>query len=72
MAPAIAGIVIGITSMITYILSSLATNIQNLGSAGVGDRVAQIASLFGDGIPTYQFQLVVGQTSCEITFVWVL
>ena len=69
MAPAIAGIVIGITSMITYILTALSTNIEQLGTAGVGDRVAQIASLFGDGIPTYYFQLVVGIYVFQIVYV---
>lgn len=69
MAPAIAGIVIGITSMITYILSALSANIQQLGTAGVGDRVAQIASLFGDGIPTYYFQLVVGIYVFQIVYI---
>lgn len=69
MAPAIAGIVIGITSMITYILSKLAVNIQQLGTAGIGERVAQVASLFGDGIPTYYFQLVVGVYVFQIVYI---
>jgi len=69
MTPAIAGIVIGITSMITYILSTLANNIQKLGTAGVGQQISQIASLFGDGIPTYQFQLVVGIYIFEIVYI---
>lgn len=69
MAPAIAGIVIGITSMITYIMSALSANIQQLGTAGVGDRVAQIASLFGDGVPTYYFQLIVGVYVFQIVYI---
>jgi len=69
MAPAIAGIVIGITSMITYILSKLADNIQQLGTSGVGERISQIASLFGDGIPTYYFQIVVGIYVFEIVYI---
>lgn len=69
MTPAIAGIVIGITSMITYILSTLANNIQKLGTAGVGERIAQISSLFGDGLPTYYFQLVVGVYIFEIIYI---
>jgi len=69
MTPAIAGIVIGITSMITYILSTLANNIQKLGTAGAGQQISQIASLFGDGIPTYQFQLVVGIYIFEIVYI---
>ncbi len=69
MTPAIAGIVIGITSMITYILSTLATNIQKLGTSGVGAQIAQISSMFGDGLPTYQFQLVVGVYIFEIIYI---
>jgi hypothetical protein len=69
MTPAIAGIVIGITSMITYILSTLAANIQKLGTTGMGERIAQISSLFGDGLPTYYFQLVVGVYIFEIIYI---
>ena len=61
LTPAIAGIVIGITSMITYILGALSGNIRNLGAEEAGiSRVGDIASLFGDGIPTFYFQIVVG------------
>jgi hypothetical protein len=69
MAPAIAGIVIGITSMITYILSTLATNIQQMGTTGMGERISQVAKLFGDGIPTYYFQLVVGVYVFQIIYI---
>lgn len=69
MTPAIAGIVIGITSMITYILSTLANNIQKLGTSGVSAQIAQISSMFGDGLPTYQFQLVVGVYIFEIIYI---
>jgi len=69
MAPAIAGIVIGITSMITTILGKLSGQIGKLGSEGVGAggaSISSIATLFGDGIPTYFFQLSVGIYVVEI------
>ncbi len=59
LTPAISGIVIGITSMITTILGALGTQVTKLSTEGAG-RVSSIASLFGDSIPTYYFQIVVG------------
>ncbi len=59
LTPAISGIVIGITSMITTILGALSTQVTKLSAEGAG-RVGTIASLFGDSIPTYYFQIVVG------------
>jgi Flp pilus assembly protein TadB len=69
LTPAIAGIVIAITSMITYILGALAGNIQNLGTTELGGRVSDIAGLFGVGIPTYFFQLVVGVYVFQIVYI---
>ncbi|MFC1648592.1 hypothetical protein ACFL1B_03985 [Nanoarchaeota archaeon] len=62
LTPAIAGIVVGITSMITKILGSLGMNISNLqgapgASAGFGTG---LMGMFGTGIPTYWFQAIVG------------
>ncbi|MBI4151319.1 hypothetical protein HY492_04285 [Candidatus Woesearchaeota archaeon] len=59
LTPAISGIVIGITSMITTILGALSSQVSKLSAEGAG-RVGTIASLFGDSIPTYYFQIVVG------------
>ena len=68
LTPAISGVVIGITSMITYILGALSGNIQNLGTSEMGGRITDIASLFGDGIPTYYFQAVIGIYVFQIVF----
>jgi len=68
LTPAISGVVIGITSMITYILGALSGNIQNLGTSEIGGRITDIASLFGDGIPTYYFQAVIGIYVFQIVF----
>jgi hypothetical protein len=69
LTPAIAGIVIGITSMITTILGALAGNIKTLGTSEIGGRVSDIAGLFGDGIPTYYFQIVVGLYVVQIVYI---
>ena len=72
LTPAIAGVVIGITSMITAILGKLSGQLlQVTQTAGGGDTAAPtgILGLFGDGIPTYYFQLVVGIYVVQITFI---
>ncbi len=69
LSPAISGIVIGITSMITYILGNLSKNITNLGAEQVGTNIGTLANLFGDGVPTYYFQAVVGIYVFQIVFI---
>lgn len=72
LTPAIAGIVVGITSMITQLLGHLAIRLSTLSqeasSANVGAG-SSILGLFGTGIPTYYFQIVVGIYVVEITFI---
>ncbi|MFH1408475.1 MAG: hypothetical protein ABIH34_01070 [Nanoarchaeota archaeon] len=61
LTPVIAGIVIGITSMITTIILRLNEQMQNLRSdTDIGGNVNAITDLFGKGIPTYYFQIIVG------------
>lgn len=69
LTPAIAGIVIAITSMITSILGALSGNIENLGATELGGRISDVAGLFGVGIPTYYFQLVVGVYVFQIVYI---
>ena len=72
LTPAIAGVVIGITSMITSILGKLSTQLQQVtSSVGGSDAAAPtgILGLFGDGVPTYYFQLIVGIYVVQITFI---
>ena len=69
MAPAIAGIVIGITSMVTTIIGKLSSNLSRLASEGGGGPQANVLSLFGDGIPTYYFQIVVGTYIVQIIYI---
>ncbi|MEK6828377.1 MAG: hypothetical protein AABX78_03430, partial [Nanoarchaeota archaeon] len=72
LTPAIAGVVIGITSMITSILGKLSGQLQQVtSSVGGTDSTAPVGvlGLFGDGIPTYYFQLIVGIYVVQITFI---
>ncbi|MBI2627439.1 hypothetical protein HYW72_00755 [Candidatus Nomurabacteria bacterium] len=72
LTPAIAGVVIGITSMITAILGKLSGQLQQVTSSVGGAEAAAptgILGLFGDGIPTYYFQLIVGIYVVQITFI---
>ncbi len=69
LTPAISGIVIGITSMITYILGSLSKNIMNIGVEQGGTGIDVLSQFFGDGMPTYYFQAVVGIYVFQIVYI---
>ncbi len=73
LTPAIAGIVIGITSMITSILGKLSTQLPGVtGAPGGQDQiggVGALADIFGVGIPTYYFQIIVGVYVVQITYI---
>jgi len=70
MTPAIAGIVVGITSMISNILGKLGPMLSQQGSASnLGAAGAMPTDLFGLGIPTYYFQAIVGIYVVQITFI---
>ena len=71
LTPAIAGVVIGITSMITAILGKLSTQLPDaLASGGTDANVPSgILGIFGQGIPTYYFQLIVGIYVVQITYI---
>ncbi len=71
LTPAIAGVVIGITSMITAILGKLSNRLQSTvdTTSTVGGAPTQILDIFGDGVPTYYFQLIVGVYVVQITFI---
>ncbi|MCH8329226.1 MAG: hypothetical protein IIB81_02435 [Nanoarchaeota archaeon] len=67
LTPAIAGIVVGITAMVTGILGKLGAQLQTI-TAGMGQQ-AGLIGIFGDGIPTYYFQIVVGLYVVQITYI---
>ncbi|MBS3140193.1 hypothetical protein J4479_04265 [Candidatus Woesearchaeota archaeon] len=71
LTPAIAGIVIGITSMISTILTRLSAQLTQLTAQDGGEAGAfgGILDIFGLGIPTYYFQIIVGIYIVQIAFI---
>ena len=66
LTPAIAAVVVGITSMITFILGRLTQLNQTQGLAEAGG----VAQLFaGDGIPTFFFQIIVGLYVTQLVYI---
>lgn len=74
LTPIIAGVVIGITSMITTILGSLSQHMESLqdigtdGAAG-GIQAAGLLEMFNAGVPTYYFQVIVGIYVVQIIYI---
>ena len=69
LAPSIAGIVIGITSMVTTILGRLRTLISNVQQGQDTSTVSNFADILGDGAPTFYFQLIVGIYVIQIVYI---
>ena len=70
LTPAIAGIVIGITSMITTILTKLSSQLTQFSqNAGDTTSFSEMLTIFGIGLPTYHFQIVVGIYIVQITYI---
>jgi len=70
-APAIAGVVVGITSMVTTILGKLGTQMEGLqaeSGAGIGTSTGMMG-MFGDGMPTYYFQIIVGIYVIQMVYI---
>jgi len=70
LTPAIAGIVIGITSMVTTILGRLSIQLSEPGLLGEETSALQSGFLggLGDGIPTFYFQIIVGIYVVQIVY----
>jgi hypothetical protein len=68
LTPAIAGIVVGITSMVAGILGKLGTQLKAITESGPASQ-AGLITLFGDSIPTYYFQIIIGIYVVQITFI---
>ncbi|HIH10725.1 TPA: hypothetical protein HA241_00885 [Candidatus Woesearchaeota archaeon] len=70
LTPAIAGIVIGITSMISTILTKLAAQLSSFATRGEGvGALGDVLTIFGIGIPTFHFQIVVGLYIIQIAYI---
>jgi len=68
LTPVIAGVVIGITSMITSVISKLGTQLRKMGDTS-STGSASLAEMFGDGMPTYYFQIIVGIYVVQICYI---
>ncbi len=60
LTPVISAVVVGITSMITNIMGTLGDQIGKVAAGSDGMGGAGLLAMFGTGIPTYYFQIVVG------------
>ncbi len=70
LTPAIAGIVIGITSMISTILTRLSAQLTKFSSQGQQvSAMGDLVNIFGTGIPTFHFQIVVGIYIVQIAYI---
>ncbi|MFH1770988.1 MAG: hypothetical protein ABH828_05550 [archaeon] len=68
LTPAITGIVIGITSMITAILGTLSERLGALALETDGGSSASFMGMFGTGVPTFYFQMIVGIYVVQIVY----
>ena len=67
-APLISSIVVGLASMITSIMLSLGNRLGGSGLS-IGGQASNLKNLFGGGMPTYFFQIVVGLYIVEVVFI---
>jgi len=69
MVPVISGIVVGITSMITTIMGKLSLLLKESQSIEGVSQTQGILEMFGDGMPTFYFQIIVGIYVVEIIYI---
>lgn len=69
LTPVITAIVIGITSMVSTILGRLSGQMAKISQEGTSGAATGIIGLFGDGIPTFYFQAVVGLYVVEVIYI---
>ncbi len=73
LTPAIAGIVVGITSMISTILTKLSAQLGAFSASeqagGAAGGFGNLLTIFGVGIPTFHFQIIVGIYVVQIGYI---
>lgn len=69
LTPVISGIVVGITSMITSILINLKEQMSKVSTGDQSGPINGMTDFFGNGIPTYYFQFIVGIYVIELVFI---
>jgi hypothetical protein len=72
LTPVISGIVVGITSMISSILGRLQGSLGSMAAESGGAMGGGITNMFGVGIPTYFFQIVVGLYVVELGIILII
>ena len=69
LTPAIAGIVVGITSMISTVLTKLSAQLSTFAGDGATTGFGGLVSIFGIGIPTFHFQIIVGIYIVQLAYI---
>jgi hypothetical protein len=69
LTPVITAIVIGITSMVSSILGRLSGQMSRIAEQGAAGSATGLMGLFGDGIPTFYFQAVVGIYVVQVVYI---
>jgi len=69
LTPAIAGIVVGITSMISVVLTKLSSQLTQFSEAGSSAGFSGMLEIFGIGIPTFYFQVIVGIYIVQLAYI---
>ncbi len=69
LTPVISGIVIGITSMISGIISKLGKQIEVIQATGAGEAGALGGFQFSVGIPTFYFQIIIGLYVVQMVYI---
>jgi len=69
LTPAIAGIVVGITSMISTVLTRLSGQLSELTSGSGATGMGGMVDIFGIGIPTFYFQAIVGIYVVQLAYI---
>lgn len=69
LTPAIAGIVVGITSMISTILTKLSAKLGEFSGAQQASSFSGLIEIFGVGVPTFHFQIIVGIYVVQLAYI---
>lgn len=69
LTPAIAGIVVGITSMISTVLTKLSSQLSQFSGGNETSGFGGLVTIFGIGIPTFHFQVIVGLYIVQLAYI---
>lgn len=72
LTPVIAGIVVGIASMITTIMGKISSVSSNLAASSGGQLTAFTSMISGDSVPTFYLQAIVGIYVVQIVYILVI